>query len=265
MKLSKETIEILKNFSTINQSILFKEGKKIRTISPQNNVFAEADVPEEFPVECAIYELPKFLATLSLFDSPELEFTENSVIVSSKKSNHKIKYFYGSKNLVIAPPDKKLVMETVLDTFKLTREELSKVIKASALMQLPHLVIGVKDGKRFIKATNMKSKSSNNFVIDHGMSDADDYEQVLKSDNLKIISDDYEVSVGKIKNSYLFNFSSAGEYFEITVNDKVYTAVKDSDKAEEIEEKLKSDGASNIEITTVTRPTNYFVTAEANF
>jgi hypothetical protein len=261
MKLTKETIEILRNFSTINQSILFKEGSKVRTMSPQKNVFAEADVAETFPMECAIYELPRLLSILPLFESPELEFSDNYITISSKKSNHKVRYFYASKTLIVSPPDKSLAISTNIDTFDISKDDLAKIIKASALMQLPHMVVGVKDGARYIKATNMKSKSSNDFMIKHGESDSDDYEYVLKTDNLKLLPDSYSVVVGKIKEAPLFRFESEGIYHEVVINGNVYSSMAESDKAEELKGKLESEGKS-VEIVKVVRPTTYFVMVE---
>ena len=86
MKLSDKTISVLKNFSSINQSILFKEGSKLRTISVMKNILAEATVTEEFMKDFGIYDLNQFLNGLSLHQSPELDFKMTDMLLSVKVS-----------------------------------------------------------------------------------------------------------------------------------------------------------------------------------
>lgn len=208
MKLSNGTIEVLKNFSTINQSIIFKPGNIQRTISPQKNIFAEATLKEDFPIECAIYELPKFLAVLSLFDDPELEFGENSVDITTRKSSNTIRYFYANSSLIIAPPSKSLEIEEEVDKFNLDQESLSKLNKASLIMGNPDFVIEVADKNRTIKTTNIKNKSSNVLTVTQDVKKVKPYSVVLSNDNLKYIPGDYEIVVGKLKGTNIVTFSS---------------------------------------------------------
>jgi len=218
MKISKETLDILKNFSTINQSFLFRESNSIKTISPQKNIFAEAEVVENFPCECAIYELPKFLSVVSLFNDPDFDFDERCVTISN--SSGSVRYFYASKNLIVTPPDKPLSITTELDSFSITRGDLDKLNKASLIMQLPHTVIKTTNGTREVIATNKKSASSNTMSLTRGESDSEyTYEVVINNDNIKVIPGDYTIVVGEIKGNKLIKFSSdLVTYFIATEN-----------------------------------------------
>jgi hypothetical protein len=208
MKLSPATIDVLKNFSTINQSILFKPGNVIRTISQQKNIFAEASVVEDFPIECAIYELPRFLSALSLFDEPELNFNEQYVDITAKASSNNIRYYYANASLIVAPPSKSLEIDEEVDKFTLDQETLSKLGKAASHLSVPDFVIDRNDKTRTIKTTNVKNKSSNVFTVTQPVKKGSPYTVVLSNDNLKYIPGNYEIVVGKLKNVNIVSFSS---------------------------------------------------------
>ena len=112
MKLSDRTVNLLRNFSTINQSILFKQGTKLRTISVMKNILAEANVDEDFPQDFGVYDLGQFLNSLSLFQEPELNFTGESFL-TVKEGKQRSKYFFADPSVIVSPPDKKLSLPTV--------------------------------------------------------------------------------------------------------------------------------------------------------
>lgn len=206
MKLSLETIKVLQNFSTINQSILFKPGNIQRTISPQKNIFAEATIKEEFPIECGIYELPKFLNALTLFEEPELNFQANYVDITSVKCSNKIRYFYASSTLIVAPPEKTLQVDEEVDSFNLDQNSLTKLSKAALIMGVPDFVIESTGKERVIKTCNNKSKSSNTFTVSQSVKKGNVYSVILNIDNLKIIPEDYNIIIGKIKGVNIVQF-----------------------------------------------------------
>lgn len=208
MKLTPDTIEVLKNFSTINQSIIFKTGNIQRTISPQKNIFAEATLTEDFPVECAIYELPRFLSALALFTDPELEFGEQSVDITSNNNTNTIRYFYANASLIVAPPSKSLEIEEEVDKFTIDQDTLSKLNKSSLVLGNPDFVIERSDKVRTIKSTNVKNKSANVFTVTNTIKKGTPYSVVLSNDNLKIIPGNYEIIVGKLKSTNIVTFSS---------------------------------------------------------
>jgi hypothetical protein len=141
MKLSDKTLSVLKNFSTINQSILFKQGSKLRTISVMKNILAEATVTEEIPKDFGIYDLNQFLNGLSLHQSPELDFVNEGHVVI-KEGRMRSKYFFADPNVIITPPDKAIDLPSEDVSFELSTDQLDKLLKAAAIYQLPDLSCG---------------------------------------------------------------------------------------------------------------------------
>ena len=142
MKLSDKTLSLLKNFSSINESLLFKQGSKLRTMSVMKNILAEATITEEFPRDFGIYDLNQFLNGLSLHRDADLDFQNESYVFIREGKNHS-KYFFADPSVIIAPPDQTLTLPSVDVAFDLTTTQLEKVLKAAGVYQLPDLsVIG---------------------------------------------------------------------------------------------------------------------------
>ena len=118
MKLSDSTLAVLKNFAGINNSILVKKGTQLRTMSVAKNILAEAEIPEDFPRDVAIYDLNQFLNGLSLHQDPNLDFTEDSHI-TIKEGRRRVKYFYADPQVIIAPPEKEINLPTQEVCFQL--------------------------------------------------------------------------------------------------------------------------------------------------
>ena len=198
MKLSSESISILKNFSLLQTSVLFREGNIQRAISTARNVFVEAEFEEVFPMECAIFELPKFLSILSLFDEPELDFNSQYVEISSAKSSNITRFFYlrNPDKLMIVPPDKSLSFDREIDKFTLDQDSLLKLNKAALIMSVPDFVIESDSNERTIKTCFNRNKSSNVFTVKQENSGGSKYTVVLNNENLKLIPSDYNVTVG---------------------------------------------------------------------
>ena len=189
MKLSENTVNILKNFSTINQNILVKEGSGLRTMSTMKNILGEASITEDFPKEFGIYDLNEFLGVLSLVKDAELEFGDSYLTVNGGKT--KIRYFYSDSSILTTPPETFNAPGCDV-SFKISQTVLVSVLKASAVMQLPDVVLT--PGK--ITATDLKNTTSNNYIeeLDPPASDSPNFEFCFKADNLKMISGDYIVS-----------------------------------------------------------------------
>ena len=139
MKLSEKTVNLLKNFAGINQSILFKKGNKLRTMSVMKNILAEAEVEEEFPKDFAIYDLVQFLNGVSLYANPQIEFTTDSNLTIREGKDRKTKYFFADPSVVVAPPEKSIALPTEDVCFSLDSDQLASLMKASAVYQLPDL------------------------------------------------------------------------------------------------------------------------------
>lgn len=193
MKLSDKTVGILKNFSTINQNILIKEGSKLRTMSTMKNILAEADVSEAFPADFGIYDLNEFLGVLTLAKDADLNF-DNQAFLTANSGPTKIKYMYSDPSILTVPPETFNAPETDVD-FSVPQDILASVLKASAVMQLPDITIASNGNPGVeVTATDLKNTSSNNYtqVLDI---DRAPFECRFKAENLKMISGDYEVHV----------------------------------------------------------------------
>ena len=195
MKLSDKTISVLKNFSSINQSILFKEGSKLRTISVMKNILAEATVTEEFARDFGIYDLNQFLNGLSLHSSPELDFANDGYVVI-REGRSRSKYFFADPNVIVTPPDKAITLPSEDVCFELSTDQLDKLLKAAAVYQLPDISAVGKAGVIKLVVRDKKNDTSNNHEIIVGETDAK-FIFNFKVENIKVLPGTYEVVVSQ--------------------------------------------------------------------
>ena len=195
MKLSSETIDVLKNFSNINQNILVKEGNVVRTMSVMKNILAEAKINEPFPKEFGIYDLTEFLGVMTLASDADIEF-DNDSFLTINGGSAKIKYFFSDPSILISPPDTFNAPETDVN-FVISQETMQNILKASAVMQLPDVVINKTQGDEpaTISVTDLKNVTSNSFseTIDDRATEGFDFN--FKAENLKMIPGNYDVNV----------------------------------------------------------------------
>lgn len=166
MKLNEKTIAVLKNFSLINQSIKITPGNTLATMHPQRVLFAKAEVEDKFENTFCIYELPQLLATLSMFENPDIEFRETDLVISSGKQ--KVVYRYCDESAIIAAPNKDLVLPDPEVNFELPEGVLASVIKATGVLQLPDIAIVGENGKLTIRAVKDVDPGSNTFDVELG-------------------------------------------------------------------------------------------------
>jgi len=196
MKLSDSTLSILRNFAGINNSILVKQGNRLRTISVAKNILAEANLTEEFPSDFALYDLNQFLnVNNSLFRNPELDFTDRGYVVISEGKS-KQTFFFADPNVIVTPPDKDITLPTEDVCFELSTEQLDKLLKAAAINQLPDFSAIGKDGKVTLVVRDKKNDTSNNFNIVVGETNSE-FSFNFKVENIKIIPGTYEVVVSQ--------------------------------------------------------------------
>jgi hypothetical protein len=193
MKLSDNTLTILKNFAGINNSILVKHGNKLRTISVAKNILAEANITEEFPRDFAIYDLNQFLNGLSLHNDPDLDFKEDSYL-SIKEGKRRVKYFFADPNVIISPPDKDIQLPSQDVCFQLDSTSLEKLVKAAAVYQLPDLSAIGEAGAVKLVVRDKKNDTSNEYAIVVGETDQE-FTFNFKVENIKIIPGAYDVVV----------------------------------------------------------------------
>ena len=193
MKLSDSTLTVLKNFAGINNSILVKQGSKLRTISVAKNILAEADISEDFPKDVAIYDLNQFLNGLSLHQDPNLDFTEDAYI-TIEEGKRRVKYFYADPQVIISPPEKEISLPTEDVCFQLESVTLEKLLKAAAVYQLPDLAAVGENGVVKLVVRDKKNDTSNEFAVVVGETDKD-FIFNFKVENIKIIPGAYDVVI----------------------------------------------------------------------
>ena len=193
MKLSDKTILLLKNFSSINQSILFKAGTKLRTMSVMKNILAEATIDEELPKDFGIYDLNQFLNGLSLHQSPELDFAKDEHVVI-KEGKMRSKYFFADPSVIVSPPEKEITLPSEDVSFSLASQQLEKLKKAASIYQLPDISAIGDGGVVKLVARDKKNDTSNDFSIVVGETDKQ-FVFNFKEENLKIIPGSYDVVV----------------------------------------------------------------------
>ena len=216
MRLSEQTVALLKNFSGINQNIQFKAGSKISTISAQKNILVSAEVPESFPSDFAIYDLNKLLGVMSLFQDPDLEIGDKTMKVGGK-----VDYMFADPSMIISPPEKDLSFPEAEVTFTLTKGDFSQVIKAASVLGLPHVCVEGKDDKLSIVATDVNNSSSDEFKTELGETDKT-FNMVFKIENLKLFSGDYNVEVTSKGISKFSHTSTNLQYFIATEADSKF-------------------------------------------
>ena len=195
MKLSDNTLSVLKNFSTINQSILFKQGTKLRTISVMKNILAEVQLKEELPKDFGIYDLNQFLNGMGLHQSPELDFNNDGYVVI-KEGKMRSKYFFADPQVIVTPPEKIIELPTEDVSFTLSTDQLDKLLKAAAIYQLQDLSVIGGDGVVKILVRDKKNDTSNDFSIVVGETDST-FSFNFKVENIKILPGTYDVVVSK--------------------------------------------------------------------
>jgi len=193
MKLSESTVNLLKNFSSINQSILFKQGNKLRSISVMKNILVEAEIAEEFPKDFGIYDLNQFLNGLSLHSAPDLDFTRDEFVVI-KEGKMRSKYFFADPTVIVSPPEKEITLPTEDVFFELSSQQLEKLKKAASVYQLPDISVIGENGVIKLVARDKKNDTSNDFSIIVGDTNSE-FVFNFKEENLKIIPGAYDVIV----------------------------------------------------------------------
>jgi hypothetical protein len=193
MKLSDKTVTLLKNFSSINQSILFKEGKTLKTISVMRNILAEATIEEEFAKDFGIYDLNQFLNGLNLYQNPELDFQNDGYVVI-KEGKSRTKYVFADPNVIITPPDKDIALPSEDVCFLLDTKELDKLLKAAAVYQLPDLSVVGEAGVVRLVVRDKKNDTSNYYDVIVGETD-EEFSFNFKVENIKILPGNYEVVI----------------------------------------------------------------------
>ena len=192
MKLSENTVNVLRNFATINQGLVFKSGNTLRTVSKQQTVLAKATVTESFDNNFAIYDLNRFLAVLSSMNDPDLTVGTGNVKIASGTS--KTTYGLSDETMVVSAPDNDISVQNAEVKFTLTKDNLAQVLKLSGVLGLPNIAVRGNRKKISIAAVDVKNQDSDVFSVDVGDTDAE-FQFIFVTENFKMIAGDYEVQI----------------------------------------------------------------------
>ncbi|NMJ87512.1 MAG: hypothetical protein EX285_06705 [Thaumarchaeota archaeon] len=217
MRLSEQTVSLLKNFASINQNLQFKTGNKLRTISPQKNILVNAEIPESFPSDFAIYDLNKFLGVLSLFQDPTLEIGEHRMNVGGK-----VNYVFADPAHILVPPDDKVLEFPEPEvSFALTNADFTQVIKAASLLGLPHICVVGNGTEITLEATDVNNSASDDYKTEVGTTN-ETFNLVFKIENLKLYTGDYNVELTSKGISKFSHTSKTLQYFIATESDSSF-------------------------------------------
>ena len=198
MKFSESTLSVLKNFSTINPSVVFRPGNVIRTMSPQKTVMSSAVVSEEFETSAGVYDLSRFIATLTLFDEPDIAFERDHFVVKSGRRG--VKYTYAAESMIVTPPDKDISVPSPEVVVRVKWDDIQSVIRAASVLQLPEVCFSGNGSEILLSAVDSKNPTADKYdvtVADSTTVSIPDtnFSMIIKTDNLKLIPADYEVAL----------------------------------------------------------------------
>ena len=224
MKLSNHTTSVLKNFSTINQNLVVKEGNTISTMSAMKNIVAKAEVEETFPMEVAIYDLNEFLGALSLFTSPVLDFDDSYVMISEEtKPTTKMKYFYSDPS-VVTSPSKMITMPSNEVKFTMSNEDLSKLKRAAGAIGAPDMVLEKNGSGSSLTVKDKKNDTANNYSLDVDTnSEGQSFNFFFKVENMKLLDGTYDVEISSKNISHYANKSTDIQYWIALEPESTYT------------------------------------------
>ena len=212
MRVSDRTTNLLKNYANINQSLEFRAGKVLRTVSPLNTILASVEIEEDFPQTFPIYELSRFLGTLDLFNNPELDFTDNGVSITD--DNHKATYRYcGSSSMFQTPPDKDITFPDAEINFELSQDQFKKTINAANTLGLPEVVVEGNASEILLVVNDTGNTSSDIFSTPVGTTDKT-FRMIFKTENLnKIMEGTYNVSLSSKRISHFKREGDSLQYW----------------------------------------------------
>ena len=212
MKVSERTTNLLKNYASINQSIEFREGNVLKTVSPLNTILASVEVEEVFSRTFPIYELSRFLGTLNLFNNPELDFTDNGVSITDDK--HEATYRYcGSSSMFQTPPDKDITFPDAEINFDLSQEQFKKTINAANTLGLPEIVVEGDGTEIRLLVSDTGNVSSDNFSTKVGSTDKT-FHMIFKTENFSTIAEGtYNISLSSKRISHFKRGGDSLQYW----------------------------------------------------
>ena len=194
MMLDVKTLQVLKNFSLINPSIIFKPGQVVSTISPGKTVMAKAKVATTFEKQFAIYDLIRFISAVTMFEDAEVELGETAATIG--KGKEKIRFIYSEPSLITAPPEREIHIGEPDIEFELTNDMLTRILKAMPVVGAPEIAVTGRDGTIYLEAIDSKVSGKSSYQVEVGPTDKN-FQMVFSADNIKLLPLDYKVSISK--------------------------------------------------------------------
>jgi hypothetical protein len=197
MQLSNDTINVLKNFGAINQGILFKKGKVLKTMSSGKNILAEVTIKEDIPTEFGIYDLNKFLSVVSLHkDNPTFEFGDKEVKIVGNKGRSKMKYRFCEPTMIVTPPEKQLAMPNPEVSFSLSAEDFDWIMKAAGVLGSPQIAVESDGSKVTVTAFDSSDSSAHTDALEVSSGNGDKFRFIFKTEHLtKLFGGAYDVQI----------------------------------------------------------------------
>ena len=225
MELSNRTVEILRNFSTINPNIVVNGGNVLKTMSIAKNIVSRAEIDESFPNTFGIYDLSEFLSVLSLVDRPSITFGDSFCTVSDGSGLSSVKYFYSDPEMLSAPK-KDIVMPECEVKFLLTNETLSKIKRASSALGYDNISIRPNGNSIEVTVVDTNDSTSNSFsvLVEGSFPEGADFNFIMGVGNMKLLGEDYEVSVSTKLISHFKSITSETQYFIALEKSSTYGA-----------------------------------------
>ena len=211
MKFSDKTLTVLKNFASINPSVMLKPGRQLRTISPQKTVVAMATIDDTIPSAACVYDISRFLSVYSLYSDPEITFEDKNFLISQGKQ--KTKYVFADPSMIISPPDKDLKLASEDVQFDVQWSDLQTVIKASGVLQLPEIAFTGSNGVCYLRAIDSANPTADTFGIELGET-RDTFQMIIKTEYFKLLPQDYRVTLSA-KGISLFEATDIRYYIAI--------------------------------------------------
>lgn len=192
MQFSEQTLTVLKSFSAINKSILMQEGNVLKTITPEKTLVAKATIPDQIPGSACVYDLSRFLSILSLHNAPNVEFEDKYFVITEGK--RRTKYAFADVSMIHTPPEKEITIPSADVVVDVTWDDLQSVLKAAGVLQFTEVAFVGQEGKVFLKAVDTSSANADDYGIEIGET-ADEFKIVIKTDNLKLLPQNYQVTL----------------------------------------------------------------------
>jgi len=216
MKLSNETLSVLKNFGAINQGIMFKKGKTLKTVSSHKNILAEVNISEEIPADFGVYDLNNFLSVVSLHkEDPSFEFDPHHVVICGNKGRSKIKYRFCDPTMIVLPPEKQLTMPDADISFELASEDFEWIMRAANVLSSPHIAVDSDGAKIILVTLDLQNDSAHTESLEMGdNTTGSKYRMIFRTENLsKILPGAYEVKISSKGISHFKNKNLPLQYW----------------------------------------------------